>query len=312
MLFPGQGAQEAGMGADLFSSLPEFSAWLEIASDAVGANLRQVCLRGPDRELARTEFLQPLLVAVCLGYWRKLNQAGVVPDVVLGHSLGEVAALAAAGVVSPETAVRMAAKRGALMAQCAAKADGGMCAVVTREREKALESLEGLLAGREIVVANDNSPGQFVLSGKTGVLAGAADILSAHRLGTCRKLAVSGPWHSPFMVDASREFASWLAGIPLHAPLRGLIMNVSGEAEDEPGRIRTLLARNLVEPVLWRSSMKQVLQLAPEVIFEVGPGRVLSGLARANGIGDRVKIVNVNNARGLALAGELTPRSSAR
>ena len=301
-LFPGQGSQEVGMGADLFKSDPAFRALVEHASQCVGENLEPICLRGPEKTLVRTKFLQPLLVAVSLGYCRRLIERGVKPDVVLGHSLGEITALAAAGVVTFEDAIEIAARRGDLMEQASAQVQGGMMAVTTSNRERILNWLAKAVPDHGAVLANDNAPTQIVLSGDRACLEQCATFITHEQLGRCRSLTVVGPWHSPAMAEARREFEAWLGPVEFRAPQVPLLFNVTATAETDPGKVRQLVARNLVEPVRWRSCMEQLRAAGATTLFEIGPGRVLSGLARANGFGDETRIGNVNNLRGVELA----------
>ncbi len=304
-LFPGQGSQEIGMAADLFKSDAPFRELIRRASERAGTDLEKICLRGPDRELTRTRNLQPLLVGVSLGYLRHLTDQGIHPDKVLGHSLGEISALAAAGIVSFEIAVDIAAKRGELMDAAAARVPGGMTAVITSEREAVLRLLAQRFSNAQIVLANDNTPNQLVLSGEMAALEQFAALVAAEKLGQCRRLAVAGPWHSPLMAAAQQEFSSWLDTVEFHAPKVPVIFNVAAETETDPAKIRQLIARNLVAPVRWRAAMDSLRGEKNLALLEVGPGRVLSGLARANGFGDEVKIFNINNLRGVEMAARL-------
>ncbi len=300
-LFPGQGSQEIGMAADLFKADPCFRDLVAFAAGKSGADLERICLRGPERELIRTRNLQPLLVCVSLGYLRHLTERGVRSDCVLGHSLGEVTALAAAGVISAEAAVALAAERGRLMDGAAAQVAGGMVAVTTPNRERLVQWLATMPPER-LVLANDNAPTQLVLSGTVAALEEVGRFVAAERLGACRKLPVAGPWHSPLMAEAQRAFTGWLQAIPFRAPATPVVFNITGNQEDDPARIRSLAARNLAEPVRWRTSMETVRTMRPTTLFEIGPGRVLAGLARANGFDDATRIVHVNNLRGVELA----------
>jgi [acyl-carrier-protein] S-malonyltransferase len=304
-LFPGQGAQQIGMAADLFRSDAAFRELVSNASQWVGADLERICLRGPDRELVRTEYLQPLLVAVSLGYLGQLTTRGITPQVVLGHSLGEITALAAAGVLTPGAAVRVAAQRGRLMAAAAAGLDGGMLAVITPEPERVWQRLIEGRPGGGVFLANDNAPNQFVCSGSRVGLEEAARRISSEKLGTCRRLAVAGPWHSPLLSEAQQALAHWLPTVPWGAPRVPIIMGASGRRETDPEQIRQDFIRGLTEPVLWRSGLEQLKALQPQALYEVGPGRVLSGLARANGFDDLVRIYNVNDLRGVERAAQL-------
>ncbi len=301
-LFPGQGSQEVGMARDLFSCDPEFRALVGLGSDLTGEDLERLCLRGPERRLRRSHFLQPLLVAVSLGYCRHLRESGIRADVVLGHSLGEITALAAAGAVSPEQAVTVAAKRGDLMDRAAATCSGGMLAVL----KAPLPELEALLpqfgAPERLTLANDNGPGQTVLSGDLDALAAIADHVTKAGLGRCRKLRVSGPWHSAYMERAREEFVEWMRGIEVRRPTVPMIFNATGARAEDPATIRELLARQLVSPVKWRDAMVELSDMQPTALLEVGPGRVLSGLVRLNDIRKDARVFSVNDLRGVKRA----------
>jgi [acyl-carrier-protein] S-malonyltransferase len=307
-LFPGQGSQEVGMGVDLFRSDAWFRSLVQAASDLAGADLESICLRGPPRELGRTRTLQPLLVAISLGYHRHLLARGISPGVVLGHSLGEVSALAAAEVVTPPHAVAMAAKRGELMDACTSELDGGMIAVVTPHRDRVEDWLKSTPSGRELALANDNAPEQIVVSGSAGPLDELARFVSREHLGRCRRLPVSGPWHSPRLREARARFADWLRATPFREPSRTILFNVTAAPETNPAAIQELAVRNLTEPVRWRETLARLKTFQPRALCEVGPGRVLSGLARLNGFGADMPIFNVNNLRGVDLAGQALGR----
>ena len=304
-LFPGQGSQEIGMAADLFKTDAAFRELVQCASERVGCDLEPICRRGPERELVRPRFLQPLLACVSLGYLRHLLAAGIQPEHTLGHSLGEISALAAAGIVNFATAVAIAAKRGELMEAAAAHTPGGMMAVLSQDGETILHRLAQEPFGAALVLANDNAPGQKVISGNLAALDAAAKLVAAEKLGQCRRLAVAGPWHHPLMEPARLEFANWLESVELQSPKIPLLFNVTGQTETDPRQIRQLLTRNLVEPVRWRSAMNTLRAAGNLRLFEVGPGRVLSGLARANGLDAATRIFNINNLRGIELATRL-------
>ena len=303
-LFPGQGSQEIGMGADLFKSDSSFRQLIELASGWVGEDLEPICLRGPEKKLLRARLLQPLLVAVSLGYLRRLNESGVQPDLVLGHSLGEITALAAAGVVTPTEAVRIAARRGELMEEAAASVDGGMLAVTLNERGRLLDWITSIQADHQMALANDNAPTQLVLSGSRAALAACAEFISKEKLGKSRLLAVSGPWHSPFMTQAATCFEAWLRQLPLQPPRLPILFNGTAAPTEDTAEICRLIGSAPARPVQWTGCMAAVRAMNPRWLFEVGPGRVVSGLARANGIGDQARIFPCGNLRGVELAAQ--------
>jgi [acyl-carrier-protein] S-malonyltransferase len=303
-LFPGQGSQEAGMGTDLFKSDPAFRELAALAGELVGEDLEAICLRGPEKKLARTRLLQPLLVAISLGYLRRLRERGAQPDLVLGHSLGEITALAAAGVVTPPDAVRIAARRGELMDEAAARVDGAMLAVTLQDRSRLMDWLASGQSANQVTLANDNAATQVVLSGERSCLAACAGFIAVEKLGRCRLLAVSGPWHSPFMAEAAARFDTWLRQIPMQPPRLPMLLNVTAGRAETAGNIRSQISSALARPVRWTECMTALRAMNPRWLFEVGPGHVLAGLARANGFGDSTRILRVSTLRGVESAAQ--------
>lgn len=300
-LYPGQGSQSVGMAADLFREDGRFRSLIDHAETLVGRDLRTMCLRGPERLLARTDLLQPLLVAVSLGYHRQLVDRGAAPDVVAGHSLGEIAALAAAGVVTDEEAVTLAAWRGESMQAAAAELDGGMLAVVTDRREDFLSWFAAAADG-EVVVANDNAPGQLVLSGRRQVLEELAGRISREGLGRHRLLDVAGPWHGPWMAEARDRFGRRSGEIPFAPPRIPILMNATGRPGVDPEEIRSAVVEAIAAPVRWREIMGLLRSMDVAAVLEVGPGRVLCGLARQNDLPAATQVFPVGSLRGVEAA----------
>jgi [acyl-carrier-protein] S-malonyltransferase len=301
-LFPGQGSQEIGMGQDLAKGDSFYKNMMSLASDLVHEDLERLCLRGPEKTLMQARFLQPALVTVCLSYLNQLNERGIEADYVLGHSLGEITSLAAAGIVSIEDAVRMAAKRGELMDQVASKVSGGMLAVMFMPIDVVEEILTEINEPSAIVLANDNAPDQIVLSGRNDLLELFAKIISERKLGKSRRVQVIGPWHSPYMLDARYEFEHWAEHIQFKKPVKPIILNATAKTEHHSSTIKHLVTWQLTSPVFWRESMETLHSLHISNIYEIGPGRVLSGLARVNGFRKETPIFNINNIRGIESA----------
>ncbi len=299
-MFPGQGSQQVGMGRDLFRDDAYFGGLIELGADLTHEDLKTLCLRGPEKRLRRSFFLQPLMVAVSLGYRNCLAEAGVEADVVLGHSLGEISALAAAGVVSDEDAIRVAVKRGELMDHAASVCEGSMLAVISVGVDAVNALITELDAPGRITLANDNAPEQVVVSGETELLKTFAGLVASRKLGKCRPLSVSGPWHGPQMIPAREAFEAWIADAAFEVPALPLVLNATGKVEREPVTIKALISLQLASPVLWRDCMDTVRNMGVDTLLEVGPGRVLSGLARANHFGGGTRVFNINNLRGLA------------
>jgi len=298
-LFPGQGSQEIGMGCDLIGRDPFTDGLLAEASDLVHEDLPKLCLHGPARRLMEARFLQPSIVSVSLGYWMRLTERAVRADVVLGHSLGEITALAAAGIVTPQESLRIATKRGQLMDMVADKCDGGMMALLFVERETLSQLLDEFGGDRRIVLANDNALQQVVVSGEVSRLDALAERITATKCGKCRRVDVVGPWHSPFMEEAQSIFAKWVESIEFAPPSIPLVFNGTSDTENDPSRIRELLTRQLTGPVLWRQSMTRLRQMGVDTFFEIGPQRVLSGLLRINGFNSDVPLHSIGSIRGI-------------
>jgi [acyl-carrier-protein] S-malonyltransferase len=303
-LFPGQGSQEIGMGRDLFKSDANFRSLVEFASAMTGCDLEDICMKGPERDLIKSRIVQPLLVAVSLGYLRHVREAGIDADVVAGHSLGEISALAAAGVVSDREAVAMATKRGILMDEAASKCDGSMMAVLFAPLEKVEQILSDMGAPERIVLANDNAPDQIVISGDNTLLDQFAHHITHEKYGKSKKLVVSGPWHSPYLRNARLQFEDWAEPVLFHKPRIPLVMNATAKTETHPTTIKHLVTWQLTAPVFWRESMETLRDMQVDTILEIGPGRILSGLARVNGLKKGVAVYNINNMRGVEKAVE--------
>ncbi len=299
-LFPGQGSQQIGMARDLFREDDYFRGLVSFGSELTGEDLEQICMKGPERVLMKAFYLQPLLAAVSLGYLRHLRERGVEADYILGHSLGEITALGAAGIIGEEDTIRIAAKRGELMDEAAAACDGGMMAALFLPLERIERLLEQFGYPRECVLANDNAPNQVVISGENRLLDQFAEMVS-NEGGKCRKLFVSGPWHSPFLHDARRQFEDWAEPIRFLCPRTPIVLNATAKPETHTSTIKHLVTWQLTSPVFFRECLETLLRLGVTTMVEIGPGRVLSGLARVNGF-KQGALYNVNNLRGVDLA----------
>ncbi len=298
-LFPGQGSQEIGMGRDLFRSDTYFRGLIDYASEFTGENLEKICLKGPEKKLIKSRYLQPLLTAVSLGYFRHVRKNGIKSNYILGHSLGEITALGAAGIVDDKNAIAIAAKRGELMDVAASKCDGTMMAVLF----VSLEIIENILLELNqpdyISIANDNAPNQIVLTGSREMLDRFAERVKSEKLGTCKRIIVSGPWHSHFLRSAREQFEIWAEPILFNKPDTEFILNATAKPEAHPTTIKHLITWQLTSPVFWRECMEYLKEHGVNTILEIGSGRVLSGLVRMNGFPKTTKVYNINNLRGL-------------
>jgi [acyl-carrier-protein] S-malonyltransferase len=299
-LFPGQGSQRVGMARDLFreadDSLKELFTY---GSELVNDDLERICLKGPDTVLIKAHFLQPILAAVCLGYYRRTIKAGIRPDYILGHSLGEITALAVSGIVSDRDCIAMAAERGRLMDEAAAKCNGAMMAVLFLSLEEVRRLLVEIDEPERLVLANDNAPDQVVLSGDIDLLNEFARRAELEHGAKSRMLSIAGPWHSPFLREAAEEFQVWVKDMTFRPPSIPIIMNASATEETDPVRIKHLVTHQLVRPVYFRQSMTTLHERNIDTLLEIGPGRVLLGLARVNGFKRNYTTFNINDLRGL-------------
>jgi [acyl-carrier-protein] S-malonyltransferase len=277
-LFSGQGVDPPWIAPDLLAR-PRARPLLDAASEAAGCDVRALLLRGGGA-LARTEILQPALVAACLIAADALAEAGVTPDVVCGHSLGELAAWAAGGHVDAADVIAVAGLRGRLMAREAARYPGGM-AVATADLERVLAV--GRARGR-LAVAGYNRPAEITVSGDAAAIAALA------ALG-CRRLAVAGPWHSGAMADAVGELRAALEAIPRTGRGVPLVCNRDGRVADARA-IPALLAEQLVQPVQWTTCAATLAGLGVSRFIAVGPGRPVRTMLRANLGAVNVRIVD--------------------
>lgn len=298
-LFPGQGAQDVGMGRDMFGRDPFLDELVDRASVAVGEDVALTCSRGPSKKLARTGFLQPAMTAVCLGLWKKIVDAGVEPWVTAGHSLGEIPALAACGAVDPGAAVSLAAVRGEAMDDAAKLQKGAMTAVTGLDVEQVFKIVEPFTEEGVVATAAVNAPSQAVVSGDPAVLDRVAEALRREQDVKVTPLRVSGAWHCEHMRPAVVRFKEALDELELSVPSVKMIFNRHGRESSDPDEIRNLIAGQLVTPIRWDLVMKRLAQAEITDFVEIGPGKVLRGLIRLNLPDPDIRVHNVSDLRSL-------------
>lgn len=277
-LFPGQASQQVGMHKHLMD-FPESREFLEKTYTLSGVHdLLQVMSDGPGETLTRTDYAQPAITMVSIATLKVLQVAGIRPEGAAGHSLGEYSALVAAGVLLPETAVKLTRLRGELMQRCADIHPGGMLAVLGLDLESVSKAVEQASEIGPVGVANMNSPGQVVISGASEPLEKAGEI--CRELGAKRvlPLQVSGAWHSPLMEDAARDLKKALKEAAFYDPGIPVVANVTAGYITSGDRARELLSRQVTSPVLWAASMQLMIENGFDTFVEVGPGTVLQGL----------------------------------
>ena len=281
-LFPGQGSQAAGMGADLYESSPEARAVFDEADDVLGFALTELMFGDDAEALKPTEVTQPALYAHSLAADAALRARGLRPDLAAGHSLGEWSALAAVGAFSFADGLRAVRRRGELMASAGDVRPGAMSAVLGLDAE----ALEGVCqaasdAGEGVVVpANYNDPGQIVISGDGPAVERAGPLATEAGARRVVPLPVSGAFHSPLMAFARDGLAETLAGLAISEPQCPVVLNVTAEPTTAPETIRAKLLEQLTAPVRWAQSVTAMQAAGAARFVEVGAGKVLSGLVR--------------------------------
>ena len=301
-LFPGQGAQAVGMGKDVYDAHSEAAALYKKANEIVGYDLATLCFEGPQEKLDSTTYSQPAIFVTSAALLEVFRNhavgANIKPDVTAGLSLGEYTALYAAGAISFEDALKLVQKRGAAMQDAAEKSEGGMVSVLGLDADKVRELCEKASEGELLVPANFNCPGQIVISGSRNACARAETI--ATEMGAIKAivLRVAGAFHSEMMSPAADALGKALAGTPITMPANAkVIANVKADYYNAADEVRSGLAKQLVEPVLWQNCCEKLLADGVEAFYEIGPGKVLTGLMRK--ISRRTNIINISTLSSL-------------
>ena len=279
-IYPGQGAQKCGMGQDFYENSASAKAVYDMAAEVLKDNMdidmKDLCFHENDK-LDLTEYTQAALVTTCLAMTKVVEEAGNHPDVTAGLSLGEYCAIAAAGGMKDEDAIRLVRKRGLLMQNTVPAGEGAMCAIMGmtgEEIEKVTDTMEG------VSIANYNCPGQIVITGETKAVEAAAEKLKEAGAKRTVMLNVSGPFHSPMLEKAGEELAEVLQGVEL-SPLKvPYVTNVTAQEVTDISQTKELLARQVSSSVRWQQSMENLIAAGVDTFVEIGPGRTLAGFMR--------------------------------
>ena len=283
-VFPGQGSQAIGMGKLLAEASPTAREVFEEIDDALGQRLSRLMFEGPGEELTLTENAQPALMGVSLALVRVLQKEGGLDlkkscVFVAGHSLGEYSALAAAGSLQLAEAARLLKRRGKAMQEAVAVGEGAMAAILGLDLAAVEEIATEAAQGEVCTPANDNAPGQVVLSGHADAVDRAVQLASA-RKARAIKLPVSAPFHCSLLQPAADVMASALSEAGIAEPAVPLVSNVTAEAVSEPEEIRRLLVEQVTAMVRWREGVLYMRDNGVEELVELGAGKVLSGMVR--------------------------------
>jgi [acyl-carrier-protein] S-malonyltransferase len=283
--FPGQGSQTPGMGQGLAQAFPAARAVFEEVDDALAEQLSEIIWNGPEATLTLTKNAQPALMAVSLAVIAVLKQeygsAALTPAFVAGHSLGEYSALASAGVFTLADTARLLRLRGLAMQEAVPAGEGAMLALLGADLEPAERLAAAASAeGGVCQVANDNAPGQVVISGSKAAVDRAQKLAPDYGIRRAMPLPVSAPFHCALMQPAADKMAAALQNVAMNAPRQPVISNVTAAPVSDPETIKTLLVEQVTGVVRWRESVAYMVDNGANTLFEIGAGRVLTGLAK--------------------------------
>ncbi len=300
MVFPGQGSQAVGMLAELAAQFPVVEETFKQASEVLGYDLWQLVQQGPAEELNKTWQTQPALLAASVAIYRVWQQQypHLQPTVMAGHSLGEYSALVCAGVIDFQDAVKLVELRGKVMQQAVPEGTGAMYAIIGLDNDAIIKACKDAEQGEVVSAVNFNSPGQVVIAGSKAAVERAAAACKEAGAKRALPLAVSVPSHCALMKPAADQLSVSLESIAIKTPNIAVINNVDVKTESEANAIRSALVRQLYSPVRWTESVEKMAAGGVEVLVEIGPNKVLTGLTKR--IVDSLQAAAVNDPASLA------------
>ena len=297
-LFPGQGSQSIGMGKSFYEKDVEIKNLFDEAEEILQVPIKKLMFEGPENELTKTENAQPALLLVSAAIARKLEEEGVQPSMVAGHSLGEYSALVAAKALDVKDAVKLVQTRGRLMEEAYPTGLGAMAAVLGTEEAIIREVVENVSNDGDIVdVANFNCPGQIVISGTKEGVERASDLLKEKGTKRVIPLNVSGPFHSRLMEPASHKFKEALLKVHIHNAAVPVFANVTAMPVTDSQEIADLLIKQLYSPVRFSETISNMMEKDIDAFVEVGNGKVLSGLVKK--VSRRMKTFSIQDEASL-------------
>ena len=303
-IFPGQGSQQVGMGLELARAYPAARATFDEAGSVLKRKLSQLCFEGPEKTLRQTENTQLAVLTCSIAALRVVQEMGITPRVVAGHSLGEYSALVAAKVLGFQEALELVQYRSRFMAEASGRQACAMAAILGLDADTLNEFCQEAQSVGVVQVANYNCPGQLVISGDAAavekVVERGAEAVGAKR---CRLLPVSGAFHSTLMAPASVQLQSVIGDFEFQPPRTEFIANVTGDYVSTPDEIRQLLVTQVIAPVQWEKSVRLMGDSGVSHFVELGPGKVLCGMVRR--ILDNAICLNVEDVKSLEKTVEL-------
>jgi len=301
-LFPGQGAQVVGMGAEIAQSFPVAAEIFEKANDIVGFGLSRICFEGPAEQLNSTTISQPAIFVTSAAILEVLRTepatSSLSADVTAGLSLGEYTALYAAGLISFEDALVLVQKRGQAMQAAADATEGAMVGIIGLDEEKARQLCAEAAEGGLIVPVNFNCPGQTVVSGSKSACKRAEVLAEKYGAIKAVPLEVAGAFHTEMMSSAAEALKEALSNCEVSEPSEiKTIANINAEYYESSQKVAEGLIKQLTCPILWQQCMERLLTDGVEKFYEIGPGRVLTGLMRR--INRKIKVVNISSLQSI-------------
>ena len=296
VLFPGQGSQKVGMAKDLYDNFDYIKDLFHEADDILNTSISKLIFDGPKELLDQTEYTQPSIFLVSYSIFKTIIKETTLDiskaNFFAGHSLGEYSALACSGVINFGETIKLLKIRGNAMQNAVPKNEGGMVAVLGEETKKIEEILENNKHNFICFLANDNSNGQVVISGKTSDI--DQFIIKLKKLNIKNiKLPVSAPFHCPLMSSATKIMSKKLHQTKFSTPKNMIVSNVTAEPSNDSDNLRNLLIEQIERPVRWRESIINMIKLGNKKFIEIGPGKILSGLVKR--IDRNVELIQVNN-----------------
>ncbi|MEJ5251846.1 MAG: ACP S-malonyltransferase [Chthonomonadetes bacterium] len=281
LVFPGQGSQTPGMGKSVAEEFGSARCVYEEADEILGYRLSALCFEGSEEELRQTVHAQPALFVTSIAIWHVLRElVDPKPVCVAGHSVGEYAALVAAGVLDWQDGLKLVQARARAMQEAAERTPGTMAAVLGLDADAVEAACKEASSAGVVVVANLNCPGQIVISGQSEAVAKAGELCKAKGAKRVIPLRVSGAFHSPLMQDAAERFREALQAVTFHPPKVPVVANRTADVLPEDTDFVALMTEQLLNPVRWEESVRRMWDLGARLFVELGPGDVLSGLVR--------------------------------